>query len=543
MMTMPNNLDLTHLGSFDKSLKWAGEPTDQQVTTCTGRRQHQAYSRAPFAPSRGLTSGTGCWPESAMFESAGQDQVVVQFAGPEAGTQPLTWGQKAIWQDMQDSGNQFSMGGWFELPEGSAVADAAARLSGLIGRHAALRMRLETDSAGRLCQEIAGSGEIGLDVLTVPDDADRADVARYAAELMEIRPLARFDFHRDWPLRMAVLKHRGACLHMVWALSHLAADGGGNLLFLADLIAAETTSGTAGASRRTQLPDIAQSEQTPRLRQVSSRAMRHWESQLRDIPAQTFSPPARPQGEAGPRYWQARFSSPAAHLAMLAVARRTGTDASRVTLALIATAIGRATGVLPLTVKVMVNNRFRPGLADVIAPIAQNSVVTIDVADTTIDEVVTRARGASLTAGMRAYYDPDDLREVMARLDAERGYPASITCRVNDQRAMIMRAEEETGLGEVTPEQIAQRLAETSLTWLGARENMHEQANILVENRPDVLSLHMLWDRWSLSDGQVEALLRGVEDAAVEAAFDPAAPTKVHGSSQPGSAISDITIS
>jgi hypothetical protein len=37
----------------------------------------------------------------------------------------------------------------------------------------------------------------------------------------------------------------------------------------------------------------------------------------------------------------------------------------------------------------------------------------------------------------------------------------------------------------------------------------------------------MLWDRWSLTDGQVEALLRGVEQVAVEAAFDPAAPTRV----------------
>jgi hypothetical protein len=79
---------------------------------------------------------------------------------------------------------------------------------------------------------------------------------------------------------------------------------------------------------------------------------------------------------------------------------------------------------LPLTIKVMVNNRFRPGPADVIAPIAQNSVVTIDVTDTTIDEVVAPARSASLTAGMRAYYDPDELGEVTARLDAERGYPA-----------------------------------------------------------------------------------------------------------------------
>jgi hypothetical protein len=56
---------------------------------------------------------------------------------------------------------------------------------------------------------------------------------------------------------------------------------------------------------------------------------------------------------------------------------------------------------------------------------------------------------------------------------------------------------------------------------------MHEQANILIENRPDVLSLHMMWDRWSLTDGQAEALLRAVEEVAIEAAFDPAAPTKV----------------
>jgi hypothetical protein len=462
-----------------------------------------------------------------MFEQASQDRMVVQFAGAEAGTEPLTWGQRAIWQDMQDSGNQFSMGGRASLPERSTVDDAAARLSGLMGRHAALRMRLGTDRAGRLCQEVAGSGQMSLEILTIPGDVDRADTTQYLAGLMDAWPLARFDFSRDWPLRMAVVRHRGACLALVWALSHLAADGGGHVLLLADLLAGETAGRAAGDPRRPHILDVARSEQTPQLRQLSGRAMRYWESQLRHIPAQTFGEPARPRDQAEQRYWQARFSSPAAHLAMLAIARRTGTDASRVTLAVIATAIGRATGVHPLTIKVMVNNRFRPGLADVIAPIAQNSVVTIDVTDTTIDEVVARARGTSLTAGMRAYYDPDELTEVTARLDAERGYPAGVTCRVNDQRAMVMRADDEADPGEVTAEQVRHRLAETSLTWLGPRENMHEQANILVENRPDVVSLHMMWDGWSLTNGQVEALLRGVEEVAVGAAFDPAAPTKV----------------
>ncbi len=461
-----------------------------------------------------------------MFEQISRDQVVVKFAGAEAGAEPLTWGQKAIFQDMQDSGNQFSMQGRIDLPEGSTVGDVAARVSGLLVRHAALRMRLTVDQAGRPGQEVAGSGQFGLDILTFPDDADRADVLRYRDHLYTTWPLERFDFHRDWPLRVAVLRHRGACLHLVWVLSHLAADGGGNLLLLTDWLADETAGPAARDPRHPNVLDLSRSEQTPQLRQLSSRTMRYWESQLRNVPPQTFGESAGPQGQAGQRYWQARFSSPAAHLAMLAIAKRTGTDASRVTLAIIATAMGRVTGAHPLTVKLMVNNRFRPGLAGVLAPIAQNSAVTIDVADTSVDEVVARARSAALTAGMRAYYDPDDLREVIARLDAERGYPARVTCRVNDQRAMIMRPEAKADL-DVTPDQVKQTLEQTSLTWLGPRENMHEQVNILVENRPDVVSLHMMWDVSCLTTGQVEALLRSVEEVAVEAAFDPAAPTKV----------------
>ena len=212
---------------------------------------------------------------------------------------------------------------------------------------------------------------------------------------------------------------------------------------------------------------------------------------------------------------------------MLAIAERTGTDASRVMLAVVATAIGRATGVHPLTLQVMINNRFRPGLADAIAVIAQNSVVTIDVTDTSIDEVVGQARSASLSAGLRAYYDPADLSEVIARLDAERGYPARVSCRLNDQRPMIRGAAREAGSGEVTKELISQRLPESSLAWLSPLENLHTQANIIVENLPGIVSLHMQVDLWCLTSEQAEALVRGVEEVAVEAAFDPAARTRV----------------
>jgi hypothetical protein len=462
--------------------------------------------------------------ELNVFGPVDQDRLEIPFTAADSGTEPLTWGEKAILQDMRASGNQFTISGRLDLPEGSTVADAAARLTGVVCRHTALRMRLEADGAGRLVQHVSGSGQLSLDILTLPDDADRSDAARYAVDLMENWPEVRFDFHRDWPLRMAVVRHRGACLSLVWALSHLAADGGAHLLLLDDLL---NESGGARDGRRPQLLDVARSEQEPQLRQLSARAMRHWEAQLRHIPAQTFAEPVPPADRSGQRHAHVRFTSPAAHLAMLAIARRTGSDLSRVTLGLIATAIARATGVTALTLKVMVNNRFRPGLAEVIAPIAQNSVVTIDVGDASLDEVVARARAAALTAAMRAYCDPDELSELTAVLDAERGHPAAVTCRVNDQRAMVMRADEQLDGAEVTPAQIAQLLSETSLNWLGPRENMHEQANIVIENRPGIVSLWLIWDLWSLTNTQVEAILRGVETVAVEAAFDPDARTQV----------------
>src|SRR5215468_10772150 len=87
-----------------------------------------------------------------------RDRMDLTFSGAEAGTEPLTWGEKAILQDMRDSGNQFSMGGRLALPAGGTVADAATRVTDLVRRHTALRVRLGTDGAGRLIQDIAGEG-------------------------------------------------------------------------------------------------------------------------------------------------------------------------------------------------------------------------------------------------------------------------------------------------------------------------------------------------------------------------------------------------
>ena len=46
-----------------------------------------------------------------MLDQLDRDRIVVLFSGGQACTEPLTWGQKAIWQDMQASGSQFTMPG------------------------------------------------------------------------------------------------------------------------------------------------------------------------------------------------------------------------------------------------------------------------------------------------------------------------------------------------------------------------------------------------------------------------------------------------
>jgi hypothetical protein len=461
-----------------------------------------------------------------MVEPTASDRITVPFSGPGAGTAPLTWGQKAILQDMRETGWTHNNSGAHHLPDGTTVEDMAERLGRLMSKHPALRMRLGTDADGKPCQVVSASGEIELEVVSFADGVERADAIKYGNDLWYEWLLTPIDPYRQWSLRMAVMRHRDAAVYMVLTIGHVLADGMGTLLLMADLGIGEL------AGRRVDpgavgILELGRREQTPQVRRVSDRAVQYWAGQLRSIPPLTFGEPTHPEGRLGKRYWHGRFHSPAAYLAVLAIAERTRTDTSRVLLAVIATAVGRATGVNPLTAKVIVSNRFRPGFAEAITPLSQNSVLTIDL-DGTVDEVVARARRASMVAWLLAYYDPDQLEELVARLDRERGYPAKVTCRINDRRLATRAAAEAAARRElVTMERIRAKLPETFLVWDGDLEHLPEQAFITVEDRPETVYLQVIFDMACFTSEQVETLLRGVEEVAIEAAFDPAAPTRL----------------
>ncbi|HEX8768987.1 MAG TPA: condensation domain-containing protein [Jatrophihabitans sp.] len=454
-----------------------------------------------------------------------ESRVAVPFSSTVSGPAPLTWGEKSVLQDIRETGFSLNASGAQIVADGATVQSVAARLSRLLGRYPALRARLATDDQGTLYQEVAGSGEAAVEVLDFSDDDDPHDIAKYTDQLWLDWLLTPFDHYRDWPVRVGVVRHRGEALYQVQTFNHLVIDGTALRTLMAELGKGEPLEESLPPVKGMHIMELAEHEQTPQVRKASDRAMRYWETHLRDIPPRTFGETIHPDGRQGKRFWHCRFGSPAAHLAMLAIARRTGMDTSRVLFGVITTALGRAAGLSSLTAKVITSNRFRPGLADVIAPIAQNSLVTLDLAGATVDEVIGRGRRALLAGGMHAYYDPDQLTELMARLDAERGYQAQVSCRINDRRMTNRQlADELARTVEVSSEEIQAKLGETWFSWDGTLDHLHEQAFITVDDFGDSVTLQLIFDMGCFTEQQIEDFAYGVERVAIEAAFDPTAP-------------------
>lgn len=451
--------------------------------------------------------------------------IPIPFAGPGAGTAPLTWGQKAMLKDMRETGWTHNASGAHPLPESFTVDDMAEQVRHLMCKYPTLRMRMGSDEQGNPCQVVSESGEINLDVFDV---ADEDDPRKFTDNLWYSRLLTPFDLHNDWSMQMAMTRHRGITAYRAWTLNHLVVDGASIALLMADIGMGDMLGRVTGDPRTVEMLDLGRREQTPAARRVSDQAMRYWESQLRSIPSLTFGEPTHPEGRLGKRYWHGRAHSPAAYLAMLAIAARTKTDTSRVLLAIIATAIARTTGVNPVIAKVIVSNRFRPGFAEAVGPLSQDSLVSIDVADATVDQVIARARQASLVAAKYAYYDPDQLDELTTRLDQERGYPARVSCRINDRRMHTRRMADEAARDcHVTMEQIQQAIPDSFVVWDGTVEHLPEQAFITIEDYNETVYLQVIFDMACFTEADVEALLRGVEAVAIEAAFDPMVLTRV----------------
>lgn len=425
--------------------------------------------------------------------------VLVGFAGV-GGAGPLAWGQAECWRAMVATGSSLAMGAVFAFPAGATVAQLAEDVRFWMERYDSMRTRLRLGPDGEVTQVVAERGEVPLQVV----DAGGRDPAAVAEDLLAGWKATRFDYEREWPVRLAVVERDGRPSHAVVAVCHLAADGAALAVMVRER--AERP-GPYGAP---QPLELAARQRTPAGERLTAASLRHWGTQLRSIPPRRF--PDRGPGP-GPRYRRLVWDSPALHLAARRASTRTGADTGAVVLAAFAIGLGSVTGTDPLVVRTMVGNRFRPGLADVVSPLTQSGLCVLAVAGLSPDEAVGRAVRASLAASKNAYYDPDALAALQAAVQAERGEEVELGVLYNDRRM---------GGGDGGPVPVEQdvrdALGRTAVLAEVPMQYFNEQLMVNVEDVPGTVRITAELDTHVLPLPDLRAALAAMEAAVTAAA-------------------------
>jgi Condensation domain len=446
-------------------------------------------------------------------------QLLVPFRGEGTGVGELTWGQQSVWQNMQRTGSTMNIGGAVELAGGATVEETATILSFILGRHQALRTRLRLGPTGPPRQVVSGSGEAVLEIVEVGPGGDAAAAAEELRRRYEVTP---FDHPTEWPVRMGVIGRSGAPTHLVVQYCHLAVDGSGINAVLRDLAHLDRSTGRATAPVAGLTPlQLAARQRTPAGLRQSEKSLRYWERALLTIPAQRLGRNGDPRE---PRFWHLVRRSPAMHLAMQAIAHRTGCEVGYVLLAVYAVALARHTGRSPSVAQLLVSNRFRPGCAESVSQLAQLGICVIDVVDAGFDEVVDRAWKAATNAYLHGYFDMAAHNDMLARVGRRRG-EFDISCIVNDRRNLSGPVAPVTPAPPPTPEQVRAAAPLTTSWWARKLDSFDATLNVSADVAPEAVDISICADTHRLGPAGIEALGEEMEAVAVEAAFDATAPT------------------
>lgn len=444
------------------------------------------------------------------------ERVPVRFAGEGEGVGELTWGQREILQAMVRQG-WISLGGVLPLPSGVTVQDATDQLSYMVSRFPSMRTKLRFDASGYALQEVHSSGTVMLDIYDLAPGADPDETAARIEACYRTRPR---DFCAQWPVQMGVLREDGRPTRVIAISCHTVSDGLG-MQALGREVETRRTEPAIGL----QQLELAAWQQSPAGRRVSDAAIRYMEKVLRSVPPR---PLPFSDDERDPRHWTGLLRSRALKLALPAIAERTACDTSVVLLALFATALGRLGLLNPAVIRPLTSNRFRPGLTDMVGNLVQSGVCVIDAAETTIDEVVRRARQVSMTVRKYSYFDPraeTALIDRLAREARELDPEAPPWCCVN--WAFFNDRRIAPGEPARSPEELGAARQETTFEWFEKKENPYEQLFFHADDAEDGIELMVCADTRHVSPARNEALAREMEAAAIEAAFNAEAPTRV----------------
>ncbi|GLL05429.1 hypothetical protein GCM10017581_071760 [Dactylosporangium matsuzakiense] len=439
--------------------------------------------------------------ETAAVESK------IAFGGARSGTGPATWGQSAIWDVVRNLGDdtaRYNVGGGLPIDPPLPPGHLAGLVRTLLLRHDSLRTTLRRDGE-RLEQVVAAAGAVPLHARECgPDDVVETAYALYP----ELQALP-FDAERELPVRVGVVTSGGLVRYLILSLSHTASDGWGlrNLLVVAAALAGGRP---LAAGERLQPLEEAALQTSPQGRRRDAAARRAWLDRLRRGPASQF--PARAGRPPAAAFPNAVLNSPALGLALDRVAADIEVHQSAVLLAAAAGAAGALGGAPDAVFQVVVNNRFRPGMAGAVNTIAQEGLLLLPGSAAGFPDLVRRTFGAALSAQRHAYYDKLALARDIAGLDA----PADHSCFVNDVRGLMPIL----GYARPAAEPLAAARERTTLSWPVEHAPRRDTTFALdIQDAPGSLELALTADAAVLPRPDMERFLYGIEDLIVSHAL------------------------
>ncbi|WP_084337681.1 non-ribosomal peptide synthetase [Actinomadura oligospora] len=293
---------------------------------------------------------------------------------PRTGTHPLTEVQRGLWamRQIDPTTHATTIGLRLRLTGPVDAAALRSALDGIVGRHEALRSRLELLD-GEPVVRVAAPAPVPV----TEHDLRSLDPARREEELSRLTAtLKPFDLTADTPLLHAICAWTGPeTAELLLVTDHIAFDGWSERV-LREELAAELA-GLTPEAPDLQFGDLVHDEAEATERREDG----YWREELAGavVPYDLLGDPASVPGPRGRRI--TRPVDPVLLDGVRELAARLGLTPAAVQLAALATVVGGLSGRTETTLGLTATVRDRPGLDRVIGPLLDVLPVRADFAD------------------------------------------------------------------------------------------------------------------------------------------------------------------
>jgi len=419
------------------------------------------------------------------------------------------------------------------LPPATRLDSVLDALQVLLDRHEGLRTTYPARSDGQPVQRVMRDVVVPVTLYELgPGRSGSPTAARDFSRLL--RGVDAFNPDAI-PVHLAVALREGRPGTLYIVVSHLSID-----FWAATVIREEFLSILAGgvpALRPVGLQplDRAELERSDEASTVARRSLDFIAGQLADAAhPQLPGPLHRP---ARPRFWMADMFSPAAALALGAIARTMRVSPPAALLGVYCSLMATWAGLDRFTVRTVVGNRLTDDDFRYVGQLSQHSLITVRAGDDLAQWIHVAAR--RLVASVRhARYPRPALEDVLLAEAAARGAKVDLGCTYNFiQNGVELAGSHQAAKDFEDPEGLRDTLArlrrETTLRWWDAVERENYRLALTAWGYPDRFMLRLQADTADMSQAGIMSLLATLEHALCSVALGC---TDIHAAAGAGSA-------